>query len=176
MSDVEKKLIEFRTRIYAMARVQASLENISIVELIEKAIENYASESVKMMINSEYGEWQDRPKKTGRPKVSNKTNMNSNENIEKSVKVEVENAIEINKRNTTNTNNTTLEENALKVNTEPNNTIYEDEVSADIENDKIIEYSNENIEESVKKEEVEEIIDEEITDEEKELLDLYSNF
>ena len=101
MSDIEKRLIDFRARTYAMAKMQAGLENISIVELIEKAIENYANEGVKMIVNSQYGEWQDRPKKTGRPKVGT-SKKNSVENIENV------------KENTINVNNTDCEKEASK--------------------------------------------------------------
>lgn len=65
---IEKRLLEFRSRSYALVKMQSSLENESIVEIIEKAIENYVNEDIKKVVNAQYGDWEERPKKSGRPK------------------------------------------------------------------------------------------------------------
>lgn len=87
MSDDKiKRLIDFRKRTYALLSMQSSLENSSIVDIIEKAVELYINPSIKEIVNKEYGEYEERgkTKKSGRPKTKkdnseykNNTSINS---------------------------------------------------------------------------------------------------
>lgn len=68
-----KRLMDFRKRTYALLSMQASLEGATIIDIVERAIEVYANPSVKEIINSQYGEWEERSKtkRSGRPKTKN---------------------------------------------------------------------------------------------------------
>ena len=80
--EIEKRVIDFRKRSYALLKLQASLEGESMVEVIEKALEQYADESIKMIINKKYGEWTERPKKP----CGRKPKVNKKETVEPEVK------------------------------------------------------------------------------------------
>lgn len=69
-----KRLMDFRKRTYALLSMQASLEGSTIIDIVERAVEKYANPSIKEIINSEYGEWEERSKtkKSGRPRTKNK--------------------------------------------------------------------------------------------------------
>ncbi|CEN25426.1 Uncharacterised protein [[Clostridium] sordellii] len=69
-----KRLMDFRKRTYALLSMQASLEGATIIDIVEKAIEDYANPTIKEIINSQYGEWEERSKtkKSGRPRTKNK--------------------------------------------------------------------------------------------------------
>ncbi|MCJ8341618.1 MAG: hypothetical protein MJH09_02015 [Cetobacterium sp.] len=87
--NIEPKVIRFRSRSYALAKMQSSLENESIVEVIEKAIENYVNEDIKKIINAQYGEWEERPKKTGRPKKIRKEDNSYVKEIKEIIEEEI---------------------------------------------------------------------------------------
>lgn len=64
--EIQKRMFDLRNRTFAMLKMQAGLEGINMVEVVEKAIEQYCNDTVKMLANQMYGEWTERPKKTGR--------------------------------------------------------------------------------------------------------------
>lgn len=69
--DKVKRLIDFRKRTYALLSMQSSLEGSSIVDIVEKAVESYVNQTIKEIVNAEYGEYEERAKtkRSGRPKV-----------------------------------------------------------------------------------------------------------
>lgn len=84
-NNIEKRLIDFRSRSYALLKMQSSLENKSIVEIIEKAIEDYVDENIKAIVNAQYGEWEERPKRSRKLKNANIEKQN-NDIVEKEKK------------------------------------------------------------------------------------------
>jgi hypothetical protein len=164
MCDTERKVIDFRSRSYAIAKLQASLEKTTIVDVIEKAIENYANDLVLNLVNSEYGEWEERGKNGRKPlskRNKNKVNTDidsSNTDIDNSnidntdeVNTDIDNSnidntnevnTDIDNSNTDNTNevitdiNNSNTNNTNEVNTDidSSNTDNIDEVNTDIDN------------------------------------------
>ena len=142
MCDTERKVIDFRSRSYAIAKLQASLEKTTIVDVIEKAIENYANDLVLNLVNSEYGEWEERGK-NGRKPLSKRNKNKVNTDIDNS---NIDNTNEVNtdidNSNTDNTNevitdiNNSNTNNTNEVNTDidSSNTDNIDEVNTDIDN------------------------------------------
>ena len=127
MCDTERKVIDFRSRSYAIAKLQASLEKTTIVDVIEKAIENYANDLVLNLVNSEYGEWEERGK-NGRKPLSKRNKNNVNTDIDNS---NTDNTNEvITDINDSNTNNT----NEVNTDIDSSNTDNTDEVNTDIDN------------------------------------------
>lgn len=64
--EIQKRMFDLRNRTFAMLKMQAGLEGINMVEVVEKAIEQYCNDTVKMLATQMYGEWTERPKKSGR--------------------------------------------------------------------------------------------------------------
>ncbi|XTR39271.1 hypothetical protein ACQQ2T_15240 (plasmid) [Paraclostridium tenue] len=137
-----KRLMDFRKRTYALLSMQASLEGATIIDIVERAIEDYTNPSIKEIINSQYGEWEERSKtkKSGRPRTKNKEPLKETQSVK--------------------TLNTDKKEDTfiyIEAKDEKNN---DNENMLNIKEDNKHETSN---------------IEEELTDEEKKLLECYSS-
>ncbi len=132
-NDKVKRLLDFRKRTYAMLNMQASLETSTVIDIVERAIEAYVNPSIKEIINSEYGEWEERSKtkKSGRPRT--KKSENKKETISKDESLDNENKKDSKEKDETNIKEKSLNKNDKEVITkiEDNKTNDEDDLTED---------------------------------------------